>query len=90
MIVKMKPLEQVLDEFGFIENSSFTYYQKENHWYINKDMVKYFGKEVEVFEDRFNSIYGYYLKDGNTTWCFHSSWFEPEFEDFLSEDEFEL
>ena len=88
MKVKLKTLEQVLEEFEFKIDGSGDYYNEE--WYIDRYMFKYFGKEIEVRENEneYNSVYDYYLRKGYIIWFFHNSWFEPE--EFFKKEEFEI
>ena len=77
-----------MKELGFEKNGDDEYYQRDIKWYIDKDMVKYFGEEIEVFNHFDHPQYDYYLVDGDNTWLFHSSWFEqPE---FFKKEEFEI
>ena len=90
---RLKPLEQVVEEFGFGKNGDdYIKYRGYTKWMINDEMFKYFGKEIEVFKHDKNENeddYDYYFKEyGEHTWHFHSSWFEPY--EFIKEDEFKI
>ena len=88
MIVELKTLEKVIKEFEFEIDDDGDYFQRDKYWYIAKNMYKYFGREVEVFKNEYNSVYDYYLRNGNIIWCIHSLWFEPE--EFIKKEEFEI
>ena len=91
MIVKLKTIEQLEEEFGFKFNGKYyTTIFNEMLWGISKTMFKQLDKEIEVekLEDGIN--YTHYDNEIGCYW--HESWFEPEFVpiDFIKEDEFEI
>ena len=91
MKVKLKTIEQLIEEFEF-EYDGYDYTTTFNgmYWLIDEVMIDYLGKEMEVEE-----LYGYdnYTHKGlYTEWYWHESWFEPVFTpiEFINEVEFEL
>ena len=83
MRVKLKTFDQLIEEFGFKFDGTY--------WRINKIMLKYLGKEIEVEElENKNWIYTHYDNEIKCYW--HESWFEPVFIpiEFINEDEFEI
>ena len=90
MIVKLKTLEQLEEEFGFeYDGCDYTTTFNGMFWLINDLMFEQLGKEIEV-EKRKSWYYTHY--DNNIGYWWNELWFEPEFVsiEFINEDEFEI
>ena len=85
MKVKVKPLKQIAEEFE-LKKGKLGYSNKK--WFISRLKFKYFGEEVEVFENNDYPQYDYCLLDEKENkWYFRSSWFEQP-EEFIKKEEF--
>ena len=91
MIVKLKIIEQLIEEFGF-KFDGYRYKTKFNSmfWIISNSMLKYLGNKIEVEKMEDDPDYTHY--DNKMGYCWHKLWFEPEFVpiEFINEDEFEI
>lgn len=91
--VKLKTLEQLIQEFGFEPNIGGYYCTsfRKDKWNINPAMIDLLGKHINVIHER----QGYYthrvinrLDDKYHGWYFHELWFDDD--DFIEENEFML
>jgi hypothetical protein len=99
MKVKLKTIEQLEKEFrpyASIWDSKNGELRFEVHgfkWHINSYMLTKLGTFIDVKNKEIIRIRSYrknYTHEGYDGWVYHELWFEPEFEDFLSEEEFML
>jgi hypothetical protein len=95
MIVKLKTLEQLEEELKpyadrwLNRNGNLIIDYNERSWYINKKMIECFGKYIDVVYNV--DMYKDYTHCDKKLHCvWHEMWFEPELEDFISEEEFML
>ena len=90
MIVKLKTIEQLIEEFGFeYDEECYTTEFNDMFWFINNTMFKQLGKEIEVEKIEYDSFnYTHRGKINDIKWYWHKLWFEPN--DFFKEDEFEI
>jgi hypothetical protein len=94
---KLKTWSQFKEEFKPICDEWDKYIDGENYyiiyndmsWYINSEMKKLFGIEIEVEEHKTPN---YTHKDCQYGYHWYESWFEPVFEpiEFLNEEEMEI
>ena len=98
MKVKLKTIEQLIEEFGF-KSSGRDYRTNFNgmHWHIHESMFRYLGNDVNVerLEEEIKKTTYYTHRNtdcGRHGWYWHELWFEPEFVpiEFINEDEFEI
>ena len=92
MIVRLKTIEQLIEEFGF-EYNGYEYYTTtfdKMHWCISKTMLKQLGDEIEV--EKFYEYNNYTHIDNRIRYLWHELWFEPKFVpiEFINEKEFEI
>lgn len=89
IIRKLKPLDQIVKEFGGTTDGSRIHFP-DARIYITKEMKQYFGEIHKFrFDDkvvRKGKVYDRYKMIGNT-WTYEGEWFEPE---FIEEDEFKI
>ncbi len=91
MIVKLKTLEQLIEEFGFEEEDGglFKTKYKNYKWVISDLEMKYLGKEIEVENIGFvHSNYTHVSNKEKTILGWHELWFEPV--EFIDESEFKI
>jgi hypothetical protein len=103
MKVRLKTLKQLAAEFRPYANKwsesrksiSITY--NNLYWYINKEMLSYFGEYIEVeiiskndMDAKFYTHKNIYPDEMGDKWAWHESWFMPELEDFFKKEEFML
>ena len=74
-----KPICESWYEYNF----GYSIKYNELNWFIHKEMLKYFGTEIKVKDWNITS----YTYHDSHNWAYHESWFEPEFEEFLTEEE---
>jgi len=91
---EFKPLADVWKEYEYGYEVEIKY--NNMRWYINSLMRDFFGTEIEVekikYYKRHNYTHNYTHRSmGNgKIYGWHELWFEPEFVEFLSEEEVEI
>jgi len=95
----MKILLKNISELDYLDGSESDGYHYKGNFFINKDMIRYFGTIIEVqplieggrHRHDYNNGYRWVQELTDDHWVYHDDWIKEEpVDNFIDKDEFTL